>query len=803
MARISYGPTVQLRVKRLLEALLTYTRDDSSVDRNLPIDFHWAADNKRLVVGTKLRFLEALTAHDPYQGKLTKGQIREALHCLKDFLEILEDNRVKSKGSEDWHFTLKLWLSDTEENLRQFDEKWTDRKSNRNLLQQYTKINLPRQTNQLIGRKAELERLLKFISLDYRAPIITVDGIGGVGKTALVIEAAYQCLEASVCGASSPQTPVFDSIIFTSAKETRLLPRSKIRPSLIHNTLDDIFRVIANALDNPKILRETGEEQVNLVYENLSKQRTLLIVDNFETVEEKFQEEILSFLSDIPNTTKAVITTREKALLYGNICLPSLSREDSFRLIEQRTLEKGIKLTQSQADSLFTSLSGIPLALIYAVGQLAIGYTLETIVERRSSTTKDLCYYCFKDLVEPLRGKPAHKLLMSLALFPHSSDREAMVEVAGLNEQPNYVVDEGLSQLLRRFLISHQEGRYEMISLTREYALAELAANQDFEKEAWDRRVEWYLRFAQDYGGFDWGEWHIGYDKLEREWGNLLAVLGWCADHDLYDMVKDLWWYLNHFSSLYGYWTDRIFWLNWLIEESEKRAKSKDTVYALSQKSYILIRMGHLKEAEDLLSYAMKLSGPRENWDSAQISLAQHFAVLNIEKRQFDKASQWLDTESELVDQATFQKGEEHDRCTIAINIIKAEIDYVTKKYDHARKLCSDIIEQSKRIGWKRATNDAHNQLVDIAIAQNHLKEAEELLKEELPEANPTKDKRRIAYTQSSWARLEYQRGRFNEARDCATKAMDGFDRLGMKPEAEKMHKLADACCSSSMVPSM
>ncbi|MBD2168106.1 hypothetical protein H6G04_27350 [Calothrix membranacea FACHB-236] len=61
-------------------------------------------------------------------------QIREALNLLKDFLKILEDNRIHTQGSDDWHFSLKLWSRDKEKNLKQFDEVWesTDHKNLKN-----------------------------------------------------------------------------------------------------------------------------------------------------------------------------------------------------------------------------------------------------------------------------------------------------------------------------------------------------------------------------------------------------------------------------------------------------------------------------------------------------------------------------------------------------------------------------------------------------------------------------------------------------------------------------------------------
>jgi hypothetical protein len=56
--------------------------------------------------------------------------------------------------------------------------------------------NLPhRKCAQFIGRKEKLRELLKHISPSYRQHIAIVEGIGGVGKTELVLEAAYLCWE--------------------------------------------------------------------------------------------------------------------------------------------------------------------------------------------------------------------------------------------------------------------------------------------------------------------------------------------------------------------------------------------------------------------------------------------------------------------------------------------------------------------------------------------------------------------------------------------------------------------------------
>jgi hypothetical protein len=129
MPRQHYGPEAKKQAKRLLEALLAYANYEIEDCDRIQIQFNWQTD-KELIVRTKVRYLEELTAKTQRDGKLKKEQIKEALHRLEDFLEILEDNRPVKQGAEDWHFRLKLWSPrhDKEANLRQFDLEWERRR---------------------------------------------------------------------------------------------------------------------------------------------------------------------------------------------------------------------------------------------------------------------------------------------------------------------------------------------------------------------------------------------------------------------------------------------------------------------------------------------------------------------------------------------------------------------------------------------------------------------------------------------------------------------------------------------------
>jgi hypothetical protein len=124
MSRATYGHQVKERAKRLLEAILDFVNYDLEGRDHIDLEFRW--DSSVLFIKTKLRSLEELTRHDRYEGQLTRTQIRESLLRMKDFLEILNDNRVHQRGSEIWEFSLTLWSRNKSENLNKFEQKWEE-----------------------------------------------------------------------------------------------------------------------------------------------------------------------------------------------------------------------------------------------------------------------------------------------------------------------------------------------------------------------------------------------------------------------------------------------------------------------------------------------------------------------------------------------------------------------------------------------------------------------------------------------------------------------------------------------------
>ena len=319
-----------------------------------------------------------------------------------------------------------------------------------------------------IGRETEIAKLLRLLSGDRTAHIITVNGLAGVGKTALVLEAAYRCLQASRISEAYLSAPTFESIIFTSAKES-YLTSAGILPRLQRDrSLADICRAIATALDRPDLVGMESNPQLNNIKECLTKKQTLLILDNLESVEDK--PSVLAFLYDLPPTVKVVITSREQAL-FVPMHLERLLEVDGLKLIKNQAKEQGITLNAEQCEILYQQTSGLPSAIIYAVQKLASGYSLSEAIERIKDGGSDLASFLFKNSIKSLIGKPSYLLLRAAASFAEPPTREAIAVAADLKNDSN--VADGLAKLQQLSLLKQEGDRYSMLELIRNYAISD------------------------------------------------------------------------------------------------------------------------------------------------------------------------------------------------------------------------------------------------------------------------------------------------------------------------------------------
>lgn len=379
--------------------------------------------------------------------------------------------------------------------------------------------NLPlRDYARFVGRQRELAELRRLLLPHPRSRhhLITVDGIGGIGKTALALESGYTYIDNY---ASMPDAERFDGIVWVSAKRTYLTSRGVEHGQQRLAGLGDLLAAIAEVLDYPAITRAVASEQRALAELALSETRTLLLLDNLETVDD---QELLDFLRDLPEPTKAIVTTRHRIDSARPLRLTAMPEADAMELIAQTSASKEISLTQLEHEQLWLRTGGVPLAIVWSIGLMAEGGRAEDVMRRLSQGQSDITRFCFAESVTHIQGRDSFWLLLALSLFATDAGREALGMVAGL-EDDSFGRDTGLDELIRLSLINKEGDRFSVLQLTRSFVQDLIREHTAWLEGAQERLVVYYNQLTRERGGWtmDWE----GQALNERELPNLMLVV--------------------------------------------------------------------------------------------------------------------------------------------------------------------------------------------------------------------------------------------------------------------------------------
>jgi hypothetical protein len=319
-----------------------------------------------------------------------------------------------------------------------------------------------------IGRSDELEQLHKLLHPQERAWVIVIDGIGGIGKSALALEIAHRYLKNN----SLMEDELFDAIIWVSAKPTTLTAEGIHPRQQITRTLEDIYKAIAVTLGKDEIAHLRLESQTMLVQREMTQYRTLLIIDNLETIDD---ERVNAFIRELPEPTKCIVTTRHRIDVAYPIRLTGLPQKDARELIEQECKKKKVTITDQQTDTLYKRTGGVPLAVVWSVAQMGYGHSPNLILRRLGQPNTDIIRYCFEGSLERIRNKPSHLLLVAISLS-NKANRSLLRSVTNL---PELDCDDGLVELEKLSLANKQKDVFEVLPLVSEFALSELISFAD------------------------------------------------------------------------------------------------------------------------------------------------------------------------------------------------------------------------------------------------------------------------------------------------------------------------------------
>jgi predicted ATPase/DNA-binding SARP family transcriptional activator len=382
-----------------------------------------------------------------------------------------------------------------------------------------------------VGRAAELAVLEPRLRTDR---LVTLTGVGGVGKTRLALELAQRL------------GPTFDNGV--AFVDLSLLGD----PSLV-----------AGAVANAMGVREKGDQLVlDLLAASVRTTEMLLVLDNCEHVRETAATLVDRLLRAGPRV-RVLATSRAPLGVPGEIEVPVAPLDvasDAVSLLLARASAARPSIgadpqTIATAVRICTDLEGLPLAIELAAAR-ARSLSLEDIAQRlddrfkflvswrRVTTARHRTLREAMDWSHELLRPEEQALLASLSVFSGGFGLPAVVAVCAGGDEDAAL--QGIEVLVEASLVIAVDGiegetRYRLLETVREYAaqrLAEAAVEAGRADRASLRlaHAAWFLELAEtaapQLSGEHQGSW---FARLEMEQGNLRAAFAALADAGRWD----------------------------------------------------------------------------------------------------------------------------------------------------------------------------------------------------------------------------------------------------------------------------
>lgn len=644
--------------------------------------------------------------------------------------------------------------------------------------------NLPRRAP-FFGREQEIARSLNALSPEERGWGLVVDGIGGIGKTALAVELAYRCQERQL----------FDGFIFTTTKQTRLENEGE-RPVMDSAaSLEEMLGEVARLLGKPGIAqRPSGEKSQPLLdalrSEGAAGHRYLLIFDNLETLTLDEQWAVYDFLRRLPNACKAITTSRRRVgdggvflrleRLEWSAARELMADEMHRSLVLQRALGA---VAEARWQELYDAAGGSPLALRWLLGLMrARNLSLDrTLALARSGDKSDapLHTFIYREARAEM-GADDWRILAALSLFAKPASFDALTNVAGLTRTQLEATVERLDAY-SLVDIGGPDGPYGLHSLTRRLAVDELAAQPELAHDLRGRFHRYWLDYAQKYGGSGKDAYKT-FDRLEAEWPNLEAAAaslwaltglpGPLQDKEAARMLVDLARELRQFTWFRGYWNERIRLGEWGYEVAKALGDWQAAGWLADSAAVIHYQRKETDQAEvwsGRMSEAMERSGTRRDW-----TVVTRMRGLLARQRGDLTEAERLHTETLAEFRAL---GEEAGELKVLSNL--GDVARAQKGYDLAEAYYREALAISEKHGDLEGQAHLSGNLGQLAQDRERLNEARAWCEKALKLAIEVGREDIVASNQSCLAQVLEKEGRHAEALPLAEAALRIHERLG------------------------
>jgi predicted ATPase/Tfp pilus assembly protein PilF len=406
--------------------------------------------------------------------------------------------------------------------------------------------NLPRQLGSFVGRRRELDQLRAILG---SAPLLTLTGAGGCGKTRLALRLAEEQLDAFPGGVWVVELAgVAD-------------------PGMVQAAVGAVLGV----------KQEPGRSLLSLIVHQLQGRTSLLILDNCEHLLAAAAELAADIVAACP-TARIISTSRESLGIEGertwrvpSLGLPELEppsgspsteemrQAESVQLFLERAASAKPGFVESDSDiptiaQICRRLDGIPLAIELAAARvkvLSVGQILEKLSDRfrllvggsRRALERHQTLRAAIDWSYDLLSPEEQGVLRRLSVFAGGSTLEAaaMVCAPALTEGADeFALLDVLTHLVDKSLVladedvaSGRQARYRMLETVRQYARDRLhspAGDTHEATDASDRHVRYFLDLAEraesELVGKQQQQW---LERLAADQENFLAAVEWCA----------------------------------------------------------------------------------------------------------------------------------------------------------------------------------------------------------------------------------------------------------------------------------
>ncbi len=279
----------------------------------------------------------------------------------------------------------------------------------------------------LIGIQPYFQALDSLLSDPAGPALVSLEGMGGIGKTSLA--RAYVSL--------AHTKAVWDAVLWVSARQQYLTESGRLTslndPAA---TLEDISARLAEQLNLSGLAGKALPERLDGLLAVFASRRALCVVDNLETVED--QEQLVPALAKLAGSSRFLLTTRQTLRNYPfvhTISLKALDADSAFELLRSESQRRGrrLEISTPEFQAFYRLIGGVPLAIKLVAAQLSL-QPLQDILDgfrRAGQGMQDFYRYLYWQTWQSL-SDPARRLLLSfLPANPEGEDLDFLRVMSG------------------------------------------------------------------------------------------------------------------------------------------------------------------------------------------------------------------------------------------------------------------------------------------------------------------------------------------------------------------------------------